>query len=96
MTAGKTNPFYISKTKETSLKHNPTFSDAEIEYLVKNEAVFRLEDIVNRRTNLAFTGSLSVPLLEELSAIAGKTLGWNSKKQELEVAGIHLEIGGKK
>lgn len=66
---------FIGEAKETMLKHSPTFSDREIEFLVKNESVYHLDDLVHRRTNLAFTGSTSAGLLEELASIMQKTRG---------------------
>jgi glycerol-3-phosphate dehydrogenase len=77
------------------LKHNPTFSDLEIEFLVKNESVFHLEDLVNRRTNLAFTGSMSTALLQELASIMQKPLGWDQSKSSSEVSGVHIEVGSR-
>lgn len=85
----------IATGTEKKLENNPAFSDAEIEYLIKNEAVYRLEDIIHRRTNLAFTGELSKELLEELGAIAAKVLGWNAERVNKEVSGVHLEMGSK-
>ena len=86
---------YISVTPETMLKHAPSFSDSEIEYLVKNESVYRLEDLVNRRSNLAFTGSMNTALLQELASIMQKPLGWDSGKSSSEVSGVHIEAGSR-
>ena len=77
------------------LKHSPTFSDLEIEFLVKNESVYHLEDLVNRRTNLAFTGSMSTALLQELSSIMQNSLGWDQSKSSSEVTGVHIEVGSR-
>jgi len=87
---------YIAKTSEKMLVHSPTFSDAEIEYLVKNESVYHLEDLVNRRTNLAFTGSINTAVLQELAEIMSKVLGWDSSTSSSEVSGVTLEIGSRK
>jgi glycerol-3-phosphate dehydrogenase len=86
---------YILVTPETMLKHAPSFSDSEIEFLVKSESVYRLEDLVNRRTNLAFTGSMNTALLQELASIMQKPLGWDSGKSSLEVSGVHIEAGSR-
>jgi glycerol-3-phosphate dehydrogenase len=86
---------YILVTPETMLKHAPSFSDSEIEFLVKNESVYRLEDLVNRRTNLAFTGSMNTALLQELASIMQKPLGWDSGKSSSEVSGVHIEAGSR-
>lgn len=87
---------HISKVSETRLKHSPSFSDAEIEFLVKNEEVYRLEDLVNRRTNLAFTGSMSTALVQELASIMAKVLDWDSSTSSAEVSGVHIEMGSSK
>jgi glycerol-3-phosphate dehydrogenase len=51
---------------------------------------------VNRRTNLAFTGSMSTALLQELAAIMAKVLNWDSSTSSAEVSGVHIEIGSSK
>ena len=86
---------YISVTPETMLKHAPTFSDSEIKFLVEKESVYRLEDLVNRRTNLAFTGAMNTALLQELAGIMQKPLGWDSGKSSSEVSGVHIEVGSR-
>jgi glycerol-3-phosphate dehydrogenase len=86
---------YISANPENMLKNAPTFSDSEVEFLVKNESVYRLEDLVNRRTNLAFTGSMNTALLQELASIMQKPLGWDSGKSSSEVSGVHIETGSR-
>jgi len=86
---------YISANPENMLKNAPTFSDSEVEFLVKNESVYRLEDLVNRRTNLAFTGSMNTALLQELASIMQKPLGWDSGKSFSEVSGVHIETGSR-
>jgi glycerol-3-phosphate dehydrogenase len=77
------------------LKNATTFSDSEVEFLVKNESVYRLEDLVNRRTNLAFTGSMNTALLQELASIMQKPLGWDSGKSSSEVSGVHIDTGSR-
>ena len=86
---------YIAANPETMLTHNSGFSDSEIEFLVTNESVYRLEDLVNRRTNLAFTGSMSTSSLQELASILQKSLGWDERKTSSEVSGVHIEAGSR-
>jgi glycerol-3-phosphate dehydrogenase len=85
----------FGSASEKMLANAPTFSDLEVEFLVKNEAVYRLEDLVNRRTDLAFTGAMSTPLLQELAAIVAKVLGWDLSTSSAEVSGVHIEMGSK-
>lgn len=86
----------LGKATEKTLQNHNGFSDAEIEYLIRNEAAYRLDDIIHRRTNLAFTGEVSRELLKELGAIMAKTLGWSAERLEKEVSGIQLEMGSQK
>jgi glycerol-3-phosphate dehydrogenase len=86
---------FIGSAPEKMLVHSPTFSDREIEFLVKNESVYRLEDLVHRRTNLAFTGSMNTAVLKEMAEIVSKVLHWDSTTSSAEVSGVHLEIGSK-
>jgi glycerol-3-phosphate dehydrogenase len=86
---------FIGSAPEKMLVHSPTFSDREIEFLVKNESVYRLEDLVHRRTNLAFTGSMNTAVLKEMAEIVSKVLHWDSSTSSAEVSGVHLEIGSK-
>jgi glycerol-3-phosphate dehydrogenase len=86
---------YIAANPETMLEHSSGFSDSEINFMVKNESVYRLEDLVNRRTNLAFTGSMSTPSLRELASILQKSLGWDAGKVSSEVSGIYIEAGSR-
>jgi glycerol-3-phosphate dehydrogenase len=64
---------------DEALVHHPDYSRGEIEFLVTEEWVMTLADLVYRRTTLAFTGATSDSLLEELAGIlpisAGKGLG---------------------
>ena len=84
---------YIAAKPETMLKHSSGFSDSEIQFVVKNESVYRLEDLVKRRTNLAFTGAISKSSLQELASILQKPLGWDASKSSSEVSGIDIEAG---
>ena len=84
---------FIGSSTEKMLVHAPTFSEQEIEYLVKHESVYRLEDLVNRRTNMAFTGSVNTALLQELATILARVLGWDSSTSSSEISNVHLEMG---
>jgi glycerol-3-phosphate dehydrogenase len=56
---------------------------AEISYAVTHEGALSVSDIVNRRTRLNFELSdQGTSLLEEISEIAARALGWDSAKKE--------------
>lgn len=76
----------IEGVPETPLAHHDGYSRNEIAWLARNERVVRLQDVVLRRTSLAFTGSLTAPLLDELAAVVGAELGWPAGRVAAEVA----------
>ena len=44
-----------------------------------------LVDVVLRRTSIAFTGTLTAQLLDELAEIVGAELGWEPERRRAEV-----------
>ena len=66
----------IAANGETKLSSNPDYSDKEIQYLITSEQVSTLEDIIHRRTNLAFSGEVTDPLITELEQILAKSQAW--------------------
>jgi glycerol-3-phosphate dehydrogenase len=64
-------------------------SAREIDWILRNEQVRHLEDIVLRRTQLAITGQLSLRGLEQIADIAAAAMGWDAarKADELERCG---------
>jgi glycerol-3-phosphate dehydrogenase len=90
----------IAGEDDSPLVSDSTFSTGEIRYIAATESVVHLVDVVLRRTNHAFTGDISLPLLVELSALVGGVLGWNESRAAAEVRatvdelstlhGIHL------
>lgn len=74
---------YIEDKKDWFLDLNEQVSALEIEFLILSEHVVNLEDIIQRRTNFAFMGQLTINLLEDIAKIAAKILGWD-ENQRLE------------
>ncbi|MEI3845422.1 MULTISPECIES: glycerol-3-phosphate dehydrogenase/oxidase [unclassified Microbacterium] len=60
-------------------------STRELEWMVENELVVRLADIVLRRTSLAFTGDVDEAVLEQLAAALAPLLGWDRARTDAEV-----------
>ncbi|MFC3321670.1 glycerol-3-phosphate dehydrogenase/oxidase [Mesorhizobium cantuariense] len=69
------------------------YSKSEIDYIVRNEFVEHLADIVMRRSTLAISGSLTGRDLQEIATIAGRALGWSAGRlaEEVEAAIVELE-----
>lgn len=87
---------YLAKNQDVALKNCSDYSVAEIEFLVKNEAIVHLADLVHRRTSLSFIGALTPELLTELAEILAGQLGWKAAQKKTEIESIYLEIGSGK
>ncbi len=68
------------------LSSDPEFTAAEISYFAEYEQAVHLIDVVLRRTNLAFIGSVTSELLAELATLLGAKLGWTPAQREHEIA----------
>ena len=76
----------ITARPDAMLEHAPDYSSAEIRHLVETESVCHLDDLLLRRTSLAFEGRVTEPLLVELAEIIGSALGWDQDTRDAEVA----------
>jgi len=71
---------------DDALTNAPAYGRAEIAHIVRTEHVVHLADVVLRRTDLAFSGAVTLPLLTELGDIAGDALGWDDRRRATEIA----------
>ncbi|KAA9106349.1 glycerol-3-phosphate dehydrogenase/oxidase [Microbacterium rhizomatis] len=76
----------ISGGSDAPLGYAPGYSRAEIRHLVETESVCHLDDVLLRRTTLAFEGRVTDELLAELAEIVGDALGWDHDVRAAEVA----------
>lgn len=77
---------FLEVQGDDALQSLPGFSVQEITYVIRKERAVRLDDILLRRTNLAFAGELSTARVQELAAIAAEELGWTESRREEEIA----------
>jgi glycerol-3-phosphate dehydrogenase len=75
----------IEGVPDRPLAHHPSYSREEIAWLLRNERVVHLDDLVLRRTSMAFTGTLTAPLLDELADLAADVLGWDARRRADEL-----------
>ena len=68
------------------LANDPLFTAAEIAYFVEHEDVVHLADVILRRTNIAFSGGVTAPLLAELADLLAADLGWTAEQRGREIA----------
>ena len=76
---------FMKMEKDAPIVAWPTFSHREILHMVQNEKILHLDDLLLRRTLLAFLGELSLPLIEELADSVGAGLNWNTGQKNAEV-----------
>ena len=62
-----------------------THTEAEIDWLARNERIEHLEDIVLRRTLLAITGQLTRAGLVQMARVTAAACGWDEQRTRAEV-----------
>ena len=62
-----------------------SLSTRELEWMAEHELVVRLEDVVLRRTSLAFTGDVDEDVLDELARALAPLLGWDRTRTDAEI-----------
>jgi len=76
---------FMSADYDAALKYKPDMTRREITFLATREKVVHLDDLLLRRTMLAYHGQLTRPLVEELAKIIGEALGWSEAYEWTEV-----------
>jgi glycerol-3-phosphate dehydrogenase len=66
---------FISAEPDATLPH-PGYSQRELLFLIRNEAVERLDDVLLRRTTLAISGNLSLLMMEAVLDLLAAAKGW--------------------
>jgi glycerol-3-phosphate dehydrogenase len=77
---------------EDRLPDSVNYSLSEIDYILRNEYVEHLSDIVMRRTTIAITGSLTSNDLRQIATIAGRALNWDSVRISEEIAAVETQL----
>jgi glycerol-3-phosphate dehydrogenase len=76
---------YLLLADDSPLKSSPNYSKREIEYLLKNEFVKHLDDLILRRTVIALSGELTSEYLLELADIYGDFFQLKSTQKSKEI-----------
>jgi glycerol-3-phosphate dehydrogenase len=76
---------HLQAAGETMLVQLPDYSNEEITFLVKQERVVRLEDVLLRRTAIALLGDATAPVVSEIGGIVGAALDWTDQQIRDEV-----------
>jgi len=77
---------FLNLNGDDELESLGGYSVQEILYLVKEEQAVRLDDLLLRRTTLAFSGLLNKERVQELANAAAIALGWTAERTQEEVS----------
>jgi glycerol-3-phosphate dehydrogenase len=75
----------IAKVGDSPLKSKANWQRGEVIYLVENEKPVHVEDVLLRRSTLAWLGEVTRPLVEEFAAIFAEVNGWSKATVQSEV-----------
>lgn len=78
----------LEATRAMPLTSLPDFELAELHWICRNEMVEHLDDLLFRRTEVALSGRMSLEVIRETAGIAAGFLGWETDRQEREVADV--------
>ncbi len=76
---------FLIEEADEPLRNHDKYTRREIEFIVRNESVTHLDDLLLRRTAIALLGELTVPLLNELTAIVAGVRGWSKEQADSEI-----------
>lgn len=69
----------------TELEHAPGYYAEELAYLARTEQIVHLDDLIKRRTSIAFRGHLTSELLGELATVLSTELDWSKETRAGEI-----------
>ncbi|WP_194397732.1 glycerol-3-phosphate dehydrogenase/oxidase [Microbacterium atlanticum] len=72
--------------EDALLDHAPGYSSGELRHLAATEDVAHLDDLLLRRTSIAFTGGASPEAVAEVAEAVAPVLGWDAARTAREVA----------
>ena len=75
----------ITSGHDAALRTTVLYTTTELDHLVRTESVVHLDDVLLRRTDLAFTGAVTGPMIAELADVVGASLGWTKEQRAAEI-----------
>ncbi|GAB3555209.1 glycerol-3-phosphate dehydrogenase/oxidase [Arthrobacter tumbae] len=76
---------FLAAGEDLPLETTREVSARELEYMVRQEQVQHISDVIIRRTALAFNGLVSAELIDELADVLGTHLGWTATERKNEI-----------
>lgn len=93
-TAGSVAAHRSRWTDADRLPDSGSYSQSEIDWIVREEGVTHLADVVMRRTSLAVTGLLTARDLDAVAEVAAAALGWDEARRRAEVEAVRARLEG--
>ncbi|MET0734678.1 MAG: glycerol-3-phosphate dehydrogenase/oxidase [Microbacterium sp.] len=75
----------VADPDDVALVTAPTYSSGELRHIARTEAVVHLDDVLKRRTSLAFLGAATAECAEEVAEAIAPVLGWDAADRRREV-----------
>lgn len=66
------------------LRSLPGWMVGEVRFLVEREKALHVDDILIRRSSLAWLGNVNLPVVQEIAEIVGAALGWSAAQTQSE------------
>ena len=76
---------FIGCRDDRPLAHHAGYSRRELAFIMREEKVERLDDLLLRRSLIAMLGRLTPALTYELAEIAAESLGWSAERKAEEI-----------
>jgi glycerol-3-phosphate dehydrogenase len=76
---------YLKAAPDAPLQSRSDWSRREVEFLIEREKAVHVDDILLRRSTLAWLGEVTRPLVEEMAEIMGAHFGWSADQKKAEV-----------
>jgi len=70
---------------DRALAHVLGYTTAELRHLARAEWVVHLDDVLMRRTSIAFTGAASADAAREIADVLAPVLGWDDSRIQVEI-----------
>lgn len=76
---------FIKASSAEPLKSLPGWTVGEVRFLVEREKAVHVDDLLIRRSTLAWLGHVTLPMVQEMAEIMGQSLGWSSEQRQTEI-----------
>jgi len=71
--------------QDAPLSSLPRFSSGEFRHIARTESIVHLEDVLLRRTNIAFRGEATPEVVEEVADAVADVMGWDAATRRTEI-----------